>query len=96
MGEIGQKRVFPKVIVDHWGCTNKCCEPIEPIDPCQIQVSSQKLTGGAPGRGRQVGRCSPKSAQFGAKNSLFSPKIAPERGQNAQTKGNGGYIPRAA
>ena len=28
MGEIGQRRVFPKVILDHWGCTNKCFEPI--------------------------------------------------------------------
>ena len=28
MGEIGQKRVFPKVILDHWGSTNKCFEPI--------------------------------------------------------------------
>ena len=64
--------------------------------PCQIQVFSQKLTSGGPGRGRQVGRCPPKSAHFWAKNSLFSPKIAPKPGQNAQTKGNGGYIPRAA
>ena len=30
--------------------------------PCQIQVLSQKLTGGGPGRWRQVGRCPPKSA----------------------------------
>ena len=22
--KMGQKRVFPKVIVDHWGCSNKC------------------------------------------------------------------------
>ena len=28
MGEIGQKRVFPKVILDLWGCTNNCFEPI--------------------------------------------------------------------
>ena len=39
---------------------------------------SQKLTCGGPGRGRQVGRCPFKSAQFWAKNSHFSPKIAPE------------------
>ena len=64
--------------------------------PCQIQVLSQKLTGGAPGRGRQVRRCPPKSAQFLPQNSLFLPEVAPKPGQNAQTKGNGGYIPRAA
>ena len=28
MGEIGQKYVFPKVILDDWGCTHKCVEPI--------------------------------------------------------------------
>ena len=22
------KHIFPKVILDHWGCTNKCFEPI--------------------------------------------------------------------
>ena len=44
--------------------------------PCQIQVLSQKLTGGDPGRGRQVGRCPPKYAQLWAKNSHFSPKTA--------------------
>ena len=63
--------------------------------PCQIQVLSQKLTGGGPGRWRQVGRCPPKSARFWAKNSHFSRKRAPKPGQNAQTKGNGGYTPRA-
>ena len=26
--KMGQKHVFPKVISDHWGCTNKCFEPI--------------------------------------------------------------------
>ena len=26
--KMGQKRVFPKVILDHWGCTNKFFEPI--------------------------------------------------------------------
>ena len=63
--------------------------------PCQIQVWSQKLTGGGPGRWRQVGRCPPKSAQFWARNSHFSPKTTLKPGQNAQTKGNGGYTPRA-
>ena len=64
--------------------------------PCQIQVLSQKLTGGGPGRGRQVGRCPPKSAQLRAKNSHFSPKTALVRAQNSQTKANGCYTPRAA
>ena len=64
--------------------------------PCQIQVLSQKLTGGGPGRGRQVGRCPPKSAQFWAKKSHFSPKTAPKPGRNAQTKGYGEYTARAA
>ena len=39
--------------------------------PCQIQVFSQKLTGGAPGRGLQVWRCPPKTAHFVPQNSLF-------------------------
>ena len=26
--KMGQKRVFPKVILDRWGCTNKCFETI--------------------------------------------------------------------
>ena len=64
--------------------------------PCQIQVLSQKLTGGGPGRWREVGRCPPKSAQFWAKNSHFSPKTALVRVQNSQTKANGCYTPRAA
>ena len=64
--------------------------------PCQIQVLSQKLSGGDPGQGRQVGRCPPKSAQFWAKNSHFSPKTALVRVQNSQTKANGCYTSRAA
>ena len=64
--------------------------------PWQIQVLSHKLTGGGPVRGRQVGRCPPKSAQFWAKNSHFSTKTALVRVQNSQTKGNGGYTARAA
>ena len=46
--------------------------------PCQIQVLSQKLTGGAPGRGRQVGRCPPKTAQFWAPKQPFSAQNGPE------------------
>ena len=64
--------------------------------PCQIQVLSQKLTGGGPGRWRQLGRCPPKPAQFLAKNSQFSPKTALVRVQNSQTKENGCYTARAA
>ena len=45
-----------------------------------------------PGAVRQVGRCPPKSAQFWAKNSHFSPKTALVRVQNSQTKANGRYI----
>ena len=45
--------------------------------PCQIQVLSQKLTGGGSRQWRQVGRCPPNSAQFWAENSHFSPKTAP-------------------
>ena len=40
--------------------------------PCQIQVLSQKLTGGGPGRWRQVGRCPPKSAVLGQKQPFFA------------------------
>ena len=64
--------------------------------PCQIQVLSQKLTAGGPGRWRQVGRCPPKSALFWAKSSHFSPKTALLRVQNSQTKANGCYTARAA
>ena len=46
--------------------------------PCQIQVLSQKLTGGAPGRGRQVGRCPPKSAQLWAKKQPFFAQKSPQ------------------
>ena len=63
--------------------------------PCEIQVLSQKRTGGGPGHGRQVGTCPPKCAQFWAKNSHFSPKIAPKPGRNTQTKGNSGYTTHA-
>ena len=59
--------------------------------PCQFQVLSLKLTGGAPGRGRQVGRCPPKAAHFVPQNSLFWPKTAPKPRRNSQTKGNGCY-----
>ena len=45
-----------------------------PAWPCQIQVLSQKLTGCGPRRRRQVGRCPPKSAQFGPKTAIFCPK----------------------
>ena len=46
---------------------------------CQIQVLSQKLTGGAPGQGRQVGRCPPKNAHFVPQNSHFSPETNSKR-----------------
>ena len=59
--------------------------------PCQIQVLSQKLTGGASGQGRQVGRCPPKAAHFVPQNSRFWPKAAPKPSQNRQTKGKGCY-----
>ena len=64
--------------------------------PCQIQVLSQKLTGGAPGRGRQVWRCPSKTAHFVPQNSLFWPQTAPKLSQNGQTKQNGGCTLRAA
>ena len=63
--------------------------------PCQIQVLSQKLTGGAPRRGRQVGRCPPKTASFVPQNTFFCPKVVPNPAQNEQTKGNGLYTSRA-
>ena len=40
--------------------------------PCQIRVPNQKLTGGALGQGRQVGRCPPKTAHFAPQNSSNS------------------------
>ena len=54
--------------------------------PCHLQVLSQKLTGGASGRGRQVGRCPPKTAHFVPQNSLFWPTTAPMPNQNGQTR----------
>ena len=41
--------------------------------PCQFQNLSQKPTAGAPGRGRQVGRCPPKNAHFVPPNSPENP-----------------------
>ena len=61
--------------------------PSREVPSGDCAVLSPKLTGGAPGRGRQVGRCPPKSAQSWAKNSPFSPKIPQKPGQNAQMKG---------
>ena len=63
--------------------------------PFQIQVLSQKPSGGGPGRERRAGRCPPKSAPLWAKKRHFSPKIAPKPGQIAETKGSGGYTARA-
>ena len=54
--------------------------------PCQIQVLSQKLTGGAPGRGRQVGRCPPKTAYFVPQNNFFWPQTALILSPNGQTR----------
>ena len=54
--------------------------------PGQIQVLSQKLTGGAPGRGRQVWRCPPKTPHFVAQNSLFWPETALKLSQNGQRR----------
>ena len=65
------------------------------VCPCGTQVLSQKLTGGAPGPGRQVGRCPPKTAHFVPQNSLFWPQKAPKPTQNGQTKANGSNTPRA-
>ena len=48
-----------------------------------------ELPCGAPGRGRQDGRCPPKTAHFVPQNSLFWPKTVPKPTQNGQTKGNG-------
>ena len=55
--------------------------------PCQIQVLSQKLTGGAPGRG-----CPPQTAH--PQNSLFWPEMTPKPRSNGPKKGNG-YTTRA-
>ena len=66
-----------------------------PWCPCQIQVLSQKLTGGAPEWGRQVGRCPPKTAHFVPQNNLFWPKPAPKPSHDGKTKANGSYTPRA-
>ena len=55
----------------------------------QIQVLSEKITTGAPGQGRQVGKCPPRTAHF-VPQSQKQPFLA----QNGQTKGNGSYIAR--
>ena len=57
--------------------------------PCQIQVLSQKLTGGAPGWVRQVGRCPPKTAHFVPLNNLFWPQTAPILSRNGQPRQTG-------
>ena len=49
-----------------------------------------------PGMGVASGRPQFQKLQFRAKNSHFRAKNALEHIQNGQTKGNGGYTPRAA
>ena len=46
--------------------------------PCQIQVLSQKITGGAPGWARQVRRCPPKIAHLGAPKQPFLAQNGPK------------------
>ena len=48
-----------------------------------------------PGTGFASGRPHSQKLQFRAKNSHFWAKKALEHIQNGQTKGNGGYTPRA-
>ena len=55
--------------------------------PCQIQILSQKLTGGAPGRGRQVRRCPPKTAHFVPQNSPFLAQNSPKTRSKWPNKG---------
>ena len=45
--------------------------------PCQIQVLGPKLTGGALGPWRQIGRCPPKTAHFVPQTAFFGSKWAP-------------------
>ena len=63
--------------------------------PCQIQVLSQKLTSGAPGRWRQVGRCPPKTARFLPQNSLFFAQNRPETQSKRTKEGKRGLHSRA-
>ena len=58
-------------------------------------VALPNLGSGDPGRWRQVERCPPKSAQFWAKNSQFSPKTALVRVQNSKTKARPGQPQKA-
>ena len=55
--------------------------------PCQIQVLSQELTGGTPGRGRQDGRCPPKAAHFVPQNSPFLAQNGPKTQSKRTTEG---------
>ena len=60
--------------------------------PCQIQFLSQKLTDGAPGRCRHIGRCPPESALFRAKSSHFLPKTALQPIGNAKRRKTAGTL----
>ena len=68
---------------------------LEPRCPCQIQLLSQKLTGGAPGRGRQVRGCPPKTAHFVPQNSLFWPERASNPVKTAKQRQTVANTPRA-
>ena len=57
---------------------------------------SQRLTASTLGWGRQVGRCPPKSVQFTAKSSHFSPKTAPQPPQSTKTIENACHMPQPA
>ena len=54
--------------------------------PCQIQVLSQELTGGAPGRGRKVGRCPQICAVLGQKQPFFAQSSPQNPGETPKTR----------
>ena len=53
--------VLAITLFQHFGLYSALAIPEPRWCPCQIQVLSRKLIGGAPGRGRPVGRCPPKT-----------------------------------
>ena len=68
--KMGQKRIFPKMILDHLGCSNKCFKPI-------LSLRSRVLAHGKCQNALKMGRCGTKSGSKMGHKRVF-PKVTLE------------------